>query len=169
MTKDKTTFNLNEIKVFVFDFDGVLTNNLVHLDQDGKEFVSCSRADGLAFDVLNKLKIPSYILSTELNSVVSERAKKLKITAIQGVPNKLRELKDLSKRDNFKIKNVLYVGNDLNDLQVMQICGFTACPSDSHPSIKKISDVVLKTPGGNGVARELLEDKIGLNFVEILY
>ena len=51
----------------------------------------------------------------------------------------------------------------------MQICGFTACPSDSHPSIKKISDVVLKTPGGNGVARELLEDKIGLNFVEILY
>lgn len=169
MIEDKTMFNLKEIKVFVFDFDGVLTNNLVYLDQDGKEFVSCSRADGLAFDVLRKLEIPSYILSTESNSVVSERAKKLKIKVVQGASNKLIELKKLSKRDNFEIKNVLYVGNDLNDLSVMQICGFTACPSDSHNSIKEISDVILNTPGGNGVVRELLEDKIGLNFMEILY
>jgi len=67
--------SLNDIDAFVFDFDGVLTNNLVHLDQDGKEWVSCSRADGLAFDVMRKLEKPSYILSTEKNPVVSARAK----------------------------------------------------------------------------------------------
>ena len=62
-------FLLDNIDAFVFDFDGVLTNNLVHLDQDGKESVSCSRSDGLAFDVLRKLNKSSYILSTEKNKV----------------------------------------------------------------------------------------------------
>ena len=58
---------LEKIEMIVFDFDGVLTNNLVFVDQDGKESVSCNRSDGLAFDVLRKLKKPSYILSTEKN------------------------------------------------------------------------------------------------------
>ena len=56
---------LKDIDVFVFDFDGVLTNNKVHLDENGKEWVSCSRSDGLAFDVLRKLQMPVYIFSTE--------------------------------------------------------------------------------------------------------
>jgi len=66
----------NDIDAFVFDFDGVLTNNLVHLNQLGEESVSCSRSDGLAFDVLHKLNKPVFILSTEKNPVVSMRAKK---------------------------------------------------------------------------------------------
>jgi len=78
---------IDNISAFIFDFDGVLTNNQVHIGQDGNELVSCSRADGLAFDVLRKLKKPAYILSTEQNPVVSARAKKLRITALQGVDN----------------------------------------------------------------------------------
>ena len=95
----KSKISLNNIEAFVFDFDGVLTNNLVHLSQDGKEWVSCSRADGLAFDVLRKLKIPAYILSTEKNLVVTERAKKLKIQALQGVSDKVKALKLFSDFD----------------------------------------------------------------------
>ena len=76
--------HFDDIDAFIFDFDGVLTNNIVHLDQDGKESVSCNRGDGLAFDVLRKLKKSSYILSTENNSVVTARANKLKIPALQG-------------------------------------------------------------------------------------
>ena len=86
---------LEDIDAFVFDFDGVLTNNLVHLDQNGKESVSCSRADGLAFDVLRKLDKPAFILSTENNPVVAMRAKKLKILAIQGVSDKVEAIKEL--------------------------------------------------------------------------
>ena len=59
--------NINMIDACVFDFDGVLTNNLVHLDRHGDEWVSCNRADGLAFDLLHKLNKPTYILSTEKN------------------------------------------------------------------------------------------------------
>ena len=88
---------LENIDAFIFDFDGVLTNNLVFVDQDGKELVSCNRSDGLAFDVLRKLKKPSYILSTEKNPIVSARAKKLKIQAIQGVEDKVKELLSLAK------------------------------------------------------------------------
>ena len=161
--------SLDEIDVFIFDFDGVLTDNLVHLDQDGKEWVSCSRADGLAFDVLRKLEKPSYILSTENNPVVSARAKKLKIQALQGVKDKVSTLLTLSESKGYDLSRILYVGNDLNDFHVMKICGYTACPIDSHIKIKELSNIVLNTRGGEGVVRELLEDVLYLDFIKILY
>mgnify|MGYP000209177044 CR=1 FL=1 len=159
----------NDIDAFVFDFDGVLTNNLVHLNQLGEESVSCSRSDGLAFDVLHKLNKPVFILSTEKNPVVSMRAKKIKVPVVQGVSDKVLALKDLAKKNNFHLENILYVGNDLNDYLVMKSCGYTACPVDSHEEIKKISKYILTTKGGSGVVRELLEEVLGLDFIKILY
>ena len=160
---------LEDIDLFVFDFDGVLTDNLVYLDQNGIEAVSCSRADGLAFDVLRKLKKPVYILSTEKNTVVSTRAKKLGVPVLQSIENKEEALRDFVSRQDYQLANILYVGNDLNDYKAMKICGFTACPADSHEKIKQISTIVLTTNGGLGVVRELLEDVLNLDFIEILY
>jgi 3-deoxy-D-manno-octulosonate 8-phosphate phosphatase (KDO 8-P phosphatase) len=154
--------SINEIDALVFDFDGVLTDNKVLVHQDGSESVLCNRADGLAFDVLRKLKIPTYILSTETNTVVTQRAKKLKIHVIQGALNKLQTLSKLCNK-------VLFIGNDLNDYQVMKACGYSACPSDSHPKIKQISSHVLSSQGGDGVVRELLEEVFNLDFIKILY
>jgi YrbI family 3-deoxy-D-manno-octulosonate 8-phosphate phosphatase len=161
--------SIDNIDAFVFDFDGVLTNNLVQMDENGTESVSCSRADGLAFDVLKKLNKPAFILSTEKNSVVAMRAKKLKIPVIQGVPDKVEAIKELADKKNYNLKSILYVGNDLNDYLVMQVCGYTACPIDSHPRIKEISENILTTKGGNGVVRELLEQVFNLDFIKILY
>ena len=161
--------NIDNIEVFVFDFDGVLTNNMVYIDQNGKESVGCNRGDGLAFDVLRKLGKPAYILSTEKNMVVTSRAKKLQIPVIQGVKNKVMGIQKIAKKESCSLENMLYVGNDLNDYQVMKICGFTACPADSNEMIKNISNTVLKTNGGFGVVRELLEDFLSLNFISILY
>ena len=160
---------LDDIDAFVFDFDGVLTNNLVYLNQEGVESVACSRADGLAFDVLRKLNKPAYILSTEKNSVVSARAKKLKIPVLQGIENKLVGIQEIIKKENCLIENVFYVGNDLNDYRVMSLCGMTGCPADSHDKIKQISDFIFKKNGGHGIVRELLEDVLNLDFLEILY
>ena len=160
---------LDDIDAFVFDFDGVLTNNLVYLNQEGVESVACSRADGLAFDVLRKLNKPAYILSTEKNSVVSARAKKLKIPVLQGIENKLVGIQEIIKKENCLIENVFYVGNDLNDYRVMSLCGRTGCPADSHDKIKQISDFIFKKNGGHGIVRELLEDILDLDFIEILY
>jgi YrbI family 3-deoxy-D-manno-octulosonate 8-phosphate phosphatase len=169
MSLANNTILFKNIDALVFDFDGVLTNNLVHLNSNGVESVTCSRADGLAFDALHKLEKPTYILSTEKNQVVTARAKKLKIPALQGVNNKVDSLKEMADKEGFNLHNILYVGNDLNDYQVIKLCGYTACPSDSHIRIKEICDVVLKTRGGEGVIRELLEDVLGLDLIKILY
>ena len=161
--------NIDDMDVIFFDFDGVLTNNIVHLDKEGNEWVRCSRADGLAFDVLRKINKPTYILSTEKNPVVTARAKKLNIPAIQGINNKAEKIKDLAYKMKFDFEKIFYVGNDLNDYQAMELCNFTACPSDSHKKIKEMSSFVLDTKGGKGVARELLENVFNLNFIKILY
>ena len=166
--KDKI-LTIDDIDLFVFDFDGVLTDNLVYTDQNGNEMVSCSRADGLAFDVLRKLKKPVYILSTEENTVVSARAKKLGVSVLQGVKSKEKSLRNLVKRKGYKLSSILYVGNDLNDYNAMQLCGYTACPIDSHIIIKQLATYTLKTKGGEGVVRELLEDIMKLDFIQIFY
>ena len=85
----KKLLSIDKIDAFIFDFDGVLTNNKVLLDQSGKEWVTCSRADGLAFDALYLLKKPVFIISTETNAVVSARGKKLNVDVIQGVSDKV--------------------------------------------------------------------------------
>ena len=161
--------NINDVSVFVFDFDGVLTNNYVYVDEDGKESVMCNRADGLAFDALRKLKKIVYILSTEKNKIVTSRAKKLKVKVLQGVTDKLKAIRDIEIGENCNLKNILYVGNDINDYNAMEKCGTRVCPIDSHIKIKKISNIILNTKGGDGVVRELLEKKMDLDLFQILY
>jgi 3-deoxy-D-manno-octulosonate 8-phosphate phosphatase (KDO 8-P phosphatase) len=161
--------DIDSIEALIFDFDGVLTNNLVHLNQEGEEFVSCNRSDGLAFDVIRKLNIPAYIISTEKNLVVTARAKKLNIPLLQGISNKADCIIDLSKKQNFNLEKLLYVGNDLNDYYAMQLCGYSACPNDSHKRIRSLANVILNTRGGYGVVRELLEEVLEIDFLKVLY
>lgn len=161
--------SIDSIDAFIFDFDGVLTNNLVQINQDGIESVSCSRADGLAFDVLNKIRKPTYIMSTEINPVVTARANKLKVQVIQGVGDKSRAVKELINQKGFDLNNIFYVGNDLNDYNAMKLCGYSACPVDSNIKIKKLANYKLSTKGGEGVVRELLENILKLDFIQILY
>ena len=160
---------IENIDAFIFDFDGVITNNFVYLDENGIETVRCSRADGLAFELLRSLDKPTYFLSSETNLVVSARAKKLKVETIQGVKDKLDEVYKLSKKNNYKISNICYVGNDLNDYAVMEKCGITACPSDSHREIKNLAKIELQSKGGEGVIRELLEKVFCLDLRKVLY
>ena len=165
----KVKLLIDNIKAFVLDFDGVLTNNYVYIDQNGMESVRCSRADGLAFDVLRKLNKSVYILSTEANTVVSARARKLGVPVLQGIENKEKSLRVLARRQNYQLEDILYVGNDLNDYNSMMISGYSVCPADSHLRIKDVADFVLNINGGQGVVRELLEDVLNIDFVEVLY
>ncbi len=165
----RRNLRIEKIEAFIFDFDGVLTNNKVYLNGDGEEWVRCCRDDGLAFDVLRKLKIPTYIISSETNHVVSARAKKLRVPVIQGLENKLSGLSQLKKRHGYKQANIFYVGNDINDFYIMQKCGLSACPLDSHETIKSLATFCLSRKGGDGIVRELLEDVFCLDLIDILY
>lgn len=149
----------NNIKLIVYDFDGVMTDNKFYLDQLGNELVQLSRADGLAIAEFKKLNIQQIIISTEKNPVVSKRANKLKIKCLQGIEDKKQALLQFCKKYNFDLKNVAYVGNDINDEEVMKIVAFRFCPLDSHKSIKSIANNVLNAKGGDGVIRELLDLK----------
>ena len=148
---------METIKLIVYDFDGVMTDNKVYVDQIGNETVQVNRGDGLGVSEIKKLGIEQIIISTETNPVVSTRAKKLDILCLQGIDNKKATLKDYSRKNNIELQQVAYLGNDINDKEAMEIVGITFCPVDAHASIKTISDHVLKTKGGHGVIRELLD------------
>ena len=147
----------NRINLLVYDFDGVMTDNKVFIDQNGREMVKVNRADGLGVSEIKKLGIEQIIISTEKNSVVSARASKLSIPCLQGIENKKDVLMNFCKKNDINLKNVAYVGNDINDKEAMEIVGVTFCPSDAHESIQSIAKYILKTKGGNGVVRELLD------------
>ena len=149
---------IEALEAIIFDFDGVLTTNRVYVSQDGSETVCCHRGDGLGFDFLRTTSLKLFILSTETNPVVTQRAKKLNVPVRQGVANKRAVLKKLCLEEGMAMSRVLFVGNDLNDYSAMALAGYSACPSDSHPSIRKMASFVLKTAGGQGIVRELVED-----------
>lgn len=149
--------DISRINLFVFDFDGVLTDNKFYLNEDGVESVKLSRSDGLAFDMLHSLKKKIIILSSEKNSIVSMRSKKLNVEAIHGIKNKDIILKNYCNENKIHLDDVFYVGNDINDLEAMKLCGYSACPEDSHEKIKKISSYCLNSSGGDGVIREIIE------------
>jgi 3-deoxy-D-manno-octulosonate 8-phosphate phosphatase (KDO 8-P phosphatase) len=145
------------ITLVVYDFDGVMTDNKVYIDQTGNEMVQVSRADGLGISKIKEMNIEQIILSSETNTVVSARAQKLGLFCLQGVSRKEEALKKYCEKNKFKLNNVAFLGNDINDFQAMELVKYRFSPSDAHSSIKNISTKVFKSKGGDGVIRELYD------------
>jgi len=149
------TLNYRDIDLIVYDFDGVMTDNRVIVFQDGTEAVIVNRADGLGVDRFRNLGIPQLILSTETNPVVKARAAKLRLEVITSCKDKKIALENYCTQKSYDLNKVMYIGNDLNDLEVMKIVGFPVAPADAHPKIKKIAKLITATKGGDGVVKEL--------------
>jgi YrbI family 3-deoxy-D-manno-octulosonate 8-phosphate phosphatase len=145
------------IAAVVTDFDGVLTDNRVLVSQDAKESVYCNRSDGLAANRLKKLGITLLILSSEKNPVVKARARKLDIPVIQGRLDKEKDLAAWLKKNRVRAADVVYVGNELNDLGCMKIAGCPVAVADAHPEAKARAKIVLNSAGGSGALRELVD------------
>ena len=141
----------------VFDFDGVFTNNKVYLDQNGKETVVCDRRDGLGLEMMRRANVPMMILSKERNPVVAARGEKLKINVEAGCDDKAAFLKTFLEGKDIDPATVVYMGNDLNDVEAMEFVGYSAAPGDAHPAAKSAADVVFPETGGNGAVRALCQ------------
>lgn len=148
---------IKNIEMMVYDFDGVMTDNRVLITEDGKEAVFVNRADGLAVSAIRKMGIKQIIISTEKNKVVKVRADKLKIGVIQSVDDKKKVLSKYLKLRRINPENVVYIGNDLNDLPAMQIVGWPIAPADACREVKSIAKIVLGKKGGQGIIRELFD------------
>jgi YrbI family 3-deoxy-D-manno-octulosonate 8-phosphate phosphatase len=143
-------------KIIFTDFDGCLTDDRVWLNQDGEEFVAANRKDGLAINRLKVLGIRVVITSTETNKVVTARATKLGIEALQGLSDKVEAIENYISNNNLTWKDSWYIGNDVNDLGAIRKAKFSICPSDAVKVVKKEVDLKLKTKGGYGVLSELV-------------
>jgi YrbI family 3-deoxy-D-manno-octulosonate 8-phosphate phosphatase len=143
-------------QLIVYDFDGVMTDNRVLVSETGDESVCVNRSDGLAVSrIRDELGIRQIILSTEVNPVVQRRAEKLKIEAIYAVGDKAKTLMEYIHEKELAKADVLMVGNDVNDLDAMRLCGCSCCPKDAEPEILRVVDLVIQRRGGEGVIREL--------------
>jgi len=148
----------DKVSHLIMDFDGVLTDDKVYIDQNGGESVRCSRSDGYGISLLKgKSAIQPMILSRETNPVVTARARKLDIEVFQSVLNKDQAIQTLIEERNLNPSEIIYIGNDLNDLVVLPLVGYFVCPADAHPQVLRQADLVLKQVGGKGAVRELVE------------
>jgi N-acylneuraminate cytidylyltransferase len=148
-----------KIELIICDFDGVITDNKVWTDQDGREMVAAYRSDSIRIRELRERGMDVIILSSEVNSVVAARAKKMGVEAIHGVglQDKGRVMREILEQKKVKAEHVVYVGNDLNDLACFEIAGWNVAVADAYPQVIRAADFVLTKAGGHGAVRELCD------------
>lgn len=147
------------IKILISDFDGVFTDNHGYIDEHGKEFVKCSKADGFGITRLRESGIWVIVMSNEKNDVVLRRCEKLHITGFNKVDDKLKLFKEITQ--GYHQDEVCYMGNDVVDLECVMVAGIGVAVKDAYPIIKKNADYITKATGGNGAVREVAELILG--------
>ena len=141
----------------IFDFDGVFTDNKIWVDERGVESVCCSRADGLGLAMLRDAGIKMTVISTETNSVVAARCEKLGLEFQQGCGDKVAAAVSWARHVGINLEDTVFLGNDINDIDLLETVGLPVCVGDAHPRVKNIAKLVLKSDGGQGAVRELCE------------
>ncbi|MBI5326065.1 MAG: HAD-IIIA family hydrolase [Ignavibacteriae bacterium] len=140
------------------DVDGTLTNAKVYYSGKGEELKEFSIRDGMGIELMKIAGIMTAIITTENSRIVSSRASKLKIeNVILGSRNKKKDLIALTDKLNLKLENVAFIGDDVNDLEAINISGLSACPADAVQLVKEKANYICKNNGGNGAVREFIE------------
>ena len=146
-----------KIDLVISDFDGVITDNRVWVNEDGMEFVAAYRSDSIGVQLLRAIGVEVMILSSEPNRVVEARARKMGVEVIHGVGiyDKGRVMREILERKNVKTENVVFIGNDVNDLPCFEVAGWSVAVADAYPEVIRAADHILEKPGGHGALREL--------------
>jgi len=148
-----------QIKILGMDVDGTLTDGKIHVSKDGEHMKSFDVKDGYGIKILlPSLGITPVIISARDSDIVRVRAKELNIPEVHlGVADKLQTLKNLLIRYEMKLEDVAFIGDDLNDIPVLNCVGLSFAPSDAVDEVKRIANVTLEKNGGCGAVRECIE------------
>lgn len=145
------------IRLVGIDFDGVMTDNMVYVFEDGREAVRCSRLEGYGLVRLVRAGAEAIILSAEANPVVGARAKKLKIACLQSAEDKTALLAEFLRSRDLTWRETAFIGNDVNDLEVLKRVGLPVVVSDAHEELSSLRAFCTRRPGGAGAVRELCD------------
>lgn len=151
------------IKLFLTDVDGVLTDAGMYYTEFGDEFKKFNTRDGKGLELLRKTGVKTGIITSEDTNIVTNRAKKLKVDFLfQGAGNdKLKIISKLCVEENISFSEIAYIGDDINDLELLSTVGLAACPQNAVDEIKSIRNIhILNSKGGEGAVREFIENFI---------
>jgi YrbI family 3-deoxy-D-manno-octulosonate 8-phosphate phosphatase len=146
-----------KVEFVLLDFDGVITDNRVWVDASGNEWVAANRSDGWGIARLKEKGIRVVVVSTETNPVVTARCQKLDVEVHQGLEDKARAVEALLKDEKVDPGNVVFLGNDENDIPAFSRVACAVVVADAHPSALTEADIILKARGGQGAVRELCD------------
>jgi YrbI family 3-deoxy-D-manno-octulosonate 8-phosphate phosphatase len=158
MNLESLNRKLARIKMLVMDVDGTMTDGGVYYTKDGEDVKRFSIRDGMGIVLLKKAGIIPAIITSENSPIVIARADKLKIEeVVLGSRNKKMDLMLLAEKSNLGLEEIAFIGDDINDIQALEIAGLSVCPANSVGSVKEIADYVCETDGGQGAIREIAE------------
>ena len=146
-----------ELEAFITDFDGVHTNNLAMIGFDGFEYVQVNRSDGLGYKLLSAFVKHRLIISSEDSPLISARAKKLNSESIVGARDKAKELDEWATAKGVDLGKAIFIGNDINDLEAMKLCGVRVAVADAVDKILDFCPLQTSRPGGYGAIREVID------------
>ena len=156
---------IKKIEILLTDVDCVLTDCGMYYDKRGDSMKKFHARDGMAVTLLRKKRIPTIIVTKEKTIIVRKWAKRMKVyKTYDGIVDKVSILSKICKTFNVKSEQVAYIGDDVNDLELLKNVGFSAVPNDAISEAKIIADYVCKTNGGNGVLREIADLVISAKF-----
>ncbi len=145
------------VGLLAMDFDGVMTDNCLFVDESGREMVRCHRGDGWGVARLRDAGIDMVVISTETNPVVAARCRKLSIPCIQNCRNKLAALKNFAEKRSLGPDQVAFMGNDVNDLECLHWAGIAIVPADACPEAISLANLTTTQCGGEGAVRQVAD------------
>lgn len=156
--KDNIYSQCKKVKLLVLDVDGTMTDGTVYYSANGEELKRFSIRDGMGIVLLDLGNIPVAIITSENSNIVKARASKLNIEyVILGSRNKKQSLIELVDKLGLALDDVAYIGDDINDIQALEISGVSACPADANKYVKYVCDYICQSEGGKGAVREVVE------------
>ena len=148
----------SKIKLILTDVDGVLTDGGMYYSNEGEATKKFNTRDGMGVELLLKNNIKTIFITKEKSTIAKKRGKKVKAASVHiGVLRKETELVKICKKFAIKPNDIAYIGDDVNDIEIMRKVGFSSAPSDSNYKVKKIVDYVCSSKGGSGAFRELAD------------